>query len=175
MVKVKHTNDNYSVVPTKLNLNVNRLDPVVDQMNQTVNSLVLDSVRVPQQEQILITQDCKKTVSCLDVVTRVPTVILHGQPQRKGLSPGQYLNKIKFVKGVSCVSQYFSALFVPNVPHVAIELSVGGRLLASLVELGCESQSGVHFKRRLFSALLGKATIQQISVDCKQVHKPAQK
>ena len=125
---LNHTNDNYSVVPTKLNLNMHRLDPVVDQINQTVNSLVLDSFRVPQQEQTLITQDCNKAVSCLDVLTHVPTVILHGQPQKKGLSPGQYLNKIKLVTGVSCVSQYLSVPCVPNVPHVATEVSVGGRL-----------------------------------------------
>ena len=38
------------------------------------------------------------------------------------------MNKIKVVKGVSCVSQCLSAPFVPNVPHVATEISVGGRL-----------------------------------------------
>ena len=37
-------------------------------------------------------------------------------------------NKIKIVKGVSCVSQCLSAPSVPNVPHVATEISVGGRL-----------------------------------------------
>ena len=45
-------------------------------------------------------------------------------------------------------------------------------LLASLAEFGCKSQSGVHFERRLFSALPGKATTQQVSFDCKQVRKP---
>ena len=48
-------------------------------------------------------------------------------------------------------------------------------ILASLAEIGCESQSGVHLERRLFSALLRKATTQQVSLDCKQVRKPAQK
>ena len=55
-------------------------------------------------------------------------VTFHGQPQRKGLSPGPGLNRIKFVKGVSCVSRCLSAPSVPNVLHVATDISVGGRL-----------------------------------------------
>ena len=68
---------------------------------------------------------CKKAVSYQDVVSHVT---FHGEPQRKGLSPALCLNKIKVVKGVSCVSQCLSAPSVPNVPHVATEISVGGRL-----------------------------------------------
>ena len=48
--------------------------------------------------------------------------------QKKVLSPGLCLNRIKLVKGVSCVSQCLSAPCVPNAPHVATEISVGGRL-----------------------------------------------
>ena len=71
---------------------------------------------------------CKKAVSYQDIVSRVPSVTFRGQLQRKGLSPALCLNRIKVVKGVSCVSQCLSAPSVPNVPHVATEISVGGRL-----------------------------------------------
>ena len=80
------------------------------------------------QEQTFRFQNCKQDVSCIDVVDHVPTVIIQGQPQRKGLSPGCGLSKIKLVKGVSCVSPCLSAPSLPNVPHVATEISVGGRL-----------------------------------------------
>ena len=98
------------------------------QVKQTVNHSVLDSVRFLKPKQTLIGQDPKQAVSCIGVVSHVPIVTLHGQPQRKGLSPGQYLNKINLVKGVSCVNQCLSAPIAPNIPNVAIEISVGGRL-----------------------------------------------
>ena len=66
--------------------------------------------------------------SCINVVNPVPIVTIHGQPQRKGLSPGRGLNRIKLVKGVSCANQCLSAPSVLNVPHVATEISFGGRL-----------------------------------------------
>ena len=67
-------------------------------------------------------------MSCINVVNPVPIVTIHGQPQRKGLGPGHGLNRIKLVKGVSCVNQCLSVPSVPNVPHVVTEISVGGRL-----------------------------------------------
>ena len=104
-------NDNYSGFPTKLNLSHQRLGLIVKDT----------------QEQTLRFQNYKQDVSCIDV-NHVPTVTFQGQPQNKSLSPGCGLSKIKFVKGVSCVSQCLSAPSVPNVPHVATEISVGGRL-----------------------------------------------
>ena len=49
-------------------------------------------------------------------------------PQKKGLSPGHSVNKIKHVKGVCCVNPCLSVPSVPNVPNAVIEQSVGGRL-----------------------------------------------
>ena len=69
----------------------------------------------------------KKAVFYQNVVGHAHSVILHGQPQRKGLSPDLSLNKIKVVKGV-CVNQCFSAPSVPNASHAVTEISVGGRL-----------------------------------------------
>ena len=106
-------NNNYSGFPTKLNISSQRLALVV---------------RETPQEQTFSFQSCKQNVSCIDVVNPVPTVIIQGQPQKKGLSPGHGLNRIKLVKGVSCVSQCLSAPSVPNVPHVATGISVGGSL-----------------------------------------------
>ena len=106
-------NDNYSCFPTKLNLSSQRLELVVGET---------------PQEQTLMFQNCKQDVSCINVVNPVPIVTIHGQPQRKGLGPSHGLNRIKLVKGVSCVNQCLSAPSVPNVPHVVTEISVGGRL-----------------------------------------------
>ena len=80
-------------------------------------------VRETPQEQTLMFQNCKQDVSCINVVNPVPIVIFTG----KGLGSGHGLNRIKLVKGVSCVNQCLSAPSVPNVPHVT-EISVGGRL-----------------------------------------------
>ena len=147
-------------------------------VNQTVGFVVPSSVSVSPQEQTLITQDYKKAVSYLDVVSHVPTVTFHGQPQKKGLSPGQCLNKIKLVKGVSCVSQCFSAPSVPNAPHVATEISVGGRIQSFWQvwqNLGSNPRVVSILKEGLLSALQRKATSQQVSLDCKQVCKPTEK
>ena len=63
-----HTNDNNSVVSTKLNLNLTQIGP---------------SSRSDEPDCKLFS--VRQAVSCLDVVTHVPTVILHGQPQMKVL------------------------------------------------------------------------------------------
>ena len=107
------TNDNYSCFPTERNLSAQGLDVVVKNC---------------PQEQILDCQSYKQNVSCIDVVNHVPTVIIQGQPQKKGLRPGFCLNRIKLVEGASCVNPCLFAPSVPNVPHVATEISVGGRL-----------------------------------------------
>ena len=49
-------------------------------------------------------------------------------PQKKGLSPVQSLNKIKYVNNVSCVSPCLFAPNVQNVHNVVTILPVGGRL-----------------------------------------------
>ena len=70
----------------------------------------------------------RESVSCIDVVNLLLSVITPGQPQKKGLRPGLCLNRIKLVEVVSCVSPCLFAPSVPNVPHVVTEISVGGRL-----------------------------------------------
>ena len=52
------------------------------QLNQAVNSSVLDSVRVHKPKQTVINQDFKQAVYGLDVVNHVPFVTTHGQPQK---------------------------------------------------------------------------------------------
>ena len=62
------------------------------------------------------------------VVTHAPSVSTVGPPQKKGLSPARWLNKIKHVNSVSCVDP---CLFVPNVqsvPTVVNDCPVGGHL-----------------------------------------------
>ena len=69
----------------------------------------------------------KSDVSC-HAVTHAHIVPLHRLPQKKGLSPGQSMNKIKHVKGVCCVNPCLSVPPVPNVPNAVIRQAVGGRL-----------------------------------------------
>ena len=126
-----HTNDNYPSVPTQLSCQLSRLDHKLSQLHQNVYSLVVHKVAKQNSEQTLRDLVGKKAVSYQDVVSHVHSVTFHGQPQRKGLSPALCVNKIKVVKGVSCVSQCLSAPSVPNVPHVATEISVGGRFQSS--------------------------------------------
>ena len=53
---------------------------------------------------------------------------MHGLPQKKGVRPGLLQNKIKHVKGASCVDLCLSTPSVQIAPSVVISLSVGGRL-----------------------------------------------
>ena len=69
----------------------------------------------------------KKAVCC-GVVNPVLCASFNGQPQKKGLSPDQSLNRIKYVKGVSCVSQCLSVPIVHSASNVVKKLGVGGRL-----------------------------------------------
>ena len=61
-------------------------------------------------------------------VTHAHTVHFAGHPQKKGLSPDLLLRKIKYVKGVSCVSPCLFAPLVHSVPSVITRQSVGSRL-----------------------------------------------
>ena len=65
---------------------------------------------------------------CYHVANHAHTVSFTGPPQKKGLSPDLLWNKIKYVKGVSCVSPCLFAPLVHNVPNVVKGQSVGGRL-----------------------------------------------
>ena len=66
-------------------------------------------------------------VSCT-AVNLVPSVDCLVHPQKKGLSPVVLENKIKNVKGASCVNQCLSAQHVQSVPNAVPSLAVGGRL-----------------------------------------------
>ena len=77
------TNDNYCSVPTQLIPQLSRLDHKLPQLNQTVNYLVVNNVKVQKTEQTLVDSDYKKAVSYLDVVSHVPTVTFHKQSQKK--------------------------------------------------------------------------------------------
>ena len=62
------------------------------------------------------------------VVNPVCTVLSHGHLQKKGVGPGNCLNKIKHVKDVLCVNPCVFVPSVPNVPNAVTEQNVGGRL-----------------------------------------------
>ena len=111
-----HINDNYWVGPTDIHVKPVQLDP-------KFQFKVMSEVQMPQSSETIIDSVVSKTLSlwdvCYPVLNHVPTVHSHGPPQKKGVSPGQCLVKIKHVKGVSCVSPCLS---------VPTGQNVGGRL-----------------------------------------------
>ena len=111
------SNDSYCVVPTQFVRHFSRLDQRLDQ------TVVKDKVFLSSKDL-----HHQKVACCQDVVNHVPSAILHGQLQNKGVGPVLSVNKIKVVKGVLCVNLLSSVPSVQNVPHVVTEISVGGRL-----------------------------------------------
>ena len=95
------SNDNYCVVPTQFVRHVSRLDQRLDQT-------------VAKDKVFLSLKDLNHQ----KVVNHVPSAILHGQLQKKGVGPTQSMSKIKVVKGVCCVNLLSSVQSVQNVPHV---------------------------------------------------------
>ena len=127
-ISINNRNDNYWVGPTSVPIAQDQLDPKIFQKKEVV---VRNQGLTNLVTQTVVKQEIHKTVP-LDVsyyvAGHVHTVPLHGPPQKKGLSPVLPVNKIKHVKGVSCVSQCLFVPSVPIVPHVATEISVGARL-----------------------------------------------
>ena len=123
---INHTNDNYCVTPPS-----SCQIPVEDKTIQTVHFPVQDSLSC--QEVVKLTslnkvqRHSNQTVSC-HVVCHVPSVISRGHPQKKGVRPVVAKKEIKYVKDASFVNPCLFAKSVPNVPNVAKELGVGGRL-----------------------------------------------
>ena len=114
--------DNYrKVCPTLVHSVHTRLDEKV-YPKQTVNSSLLDRLIVPRDSQFKVHQD-----AFCPAVNRVHSGFCLGHPQKKGLSPISK-NKIKDVKGVSCVNPCVSVPHVHSVPSVVPTLAVGGRL-----------------------------------------------
>ena len=138
--------------------------------------ILVHKVVKQRSKQTLRDLVCKKAVSYQDVVSHVPSVIFHREPQKKCLSPTLCLNKIKVVKGVSCVSQCLSAPSVPNVPHVAIEISVGGRLQSFWQvwqRLGSNPRV-VSILKEGYTLPFRERPPQPLSLDSKQICQPTQ-
>ena len=115
---------------------------------------------------------------CYSVVNRVPSVHSHGPPQKKGVSPGQCLSKIKHVKGVFCVNPCLSVPFASNVPNEVIGQSVGGKtstVLAYLARNGCESSVGLGSEGRLLPSLQTETPADEVSFGSKWLRKSHQK
>ena len=88
-----------------------------------LDSLVTQTITSSVVSKTLNPQDV-----CCPAVSHVRTVHSHGPPQKKGVSPGHCLSKIKHVQGVFCVNPCLSVPSVPNVPSAVAGQTVGGRL-----------------------------------------------
>ena len=102
-----------------------------------VSSLTNDSYFVSQLQARLLTPNItpEQTLDNLSVNLPVANLITSapGLSQKKEVSPGradcQYKSqKLKFVKGVSCVTQLFCAQPVTCAQNVVSDLPVGARL-----------------------------------------------
>ena len=122
-------NDNHCLGQTPIQADSVQLDPE----SAMVLSRAQDMDKLSLKTKILKTINSRVTQAWQSdvpyhVVPHVLSVSLHGHPQKKGLSPGHSVNKIKHVEGVCCVNPCLSVPSVPNVPNAVIEQSVGGRL-----------------------------------------------
>ena len=62
-------------------------------------SLNLESLVTQTTTSSVVSKTLSPRDVCYPAVSHVPTVQSHGPPQKKGVSPGQCLSKIKHVKG----------------------------------------------------------------------------
>ena len=107
--RTNNLNDNYYVGSQTLHVRPVRRDPKC------------------YKTQLLSKQTVKLDVY-YPVVLHAPSVLLPGLPQKKGVRPVPYQDKIKHVKGVCCVNPCLFVPSVPNVPSAVSEQNVGGRL-----------------------------------------------
>ena len=112
---------------------------------------------------------CKQPVN-LNVVNVVPSA--PGHSQKRELSPGladcqsQKVHKLKYVKGVSCVTQLSYVPNAPNAPSVASNLPVGARLQnfwKTWLDLGGRSESSSDFERGLHPPLSDPTQSHKVS------------
>ena len=171
-----HINDNYCVGPTPIHVKTVQLDPkfLIKVMAKSLNldSLVTQTITSSVGSKTLNPQDV-----CCPAVSHVHTVHSHGPPQKKGVSPGQCLSKIKHVKGVFCVNPCLSVPSAPNVPNAVAGQTVGGRLQQFWhiwQRNGCES-SGFCTEGRLFPPLQLETSFDKISFDSQWLRKSYRK
>ena len=119
-------------------------------------------------KEALTVQSLKRHVK-LNVVNHIPSAT--GHPQRKGISPGLsgVMKKdctLKYVKGVSSVTQLSCAQPVTNVPLAVQNLPVGARLqifLAKLARNGCRSENSSNPERGLHPPLSDLVKSHEVS------------
>ena len=129
LTSISPINDNHCLGPTPIQVDSVQLHPesaMVLSRAQDVDKLSLKT-KTLKTINSRVTHAWQSDVP-YHVVPHVLSVSLHRHPQKKGLSPGHSVNKIKHVKGVCCVNPCLSVPSVPNVPNAVIEQSVGGRL-----------------------------------------------
>ena len=172
---LSHTNDNYLNGLTVSLVNQVQLDPQCQDRSLSVcqNLRSYQTLNKP-----LVPKTLSLLGVCCPVVNPVHTVLSHGHPQKKGVSPGNCLNKIKHVKGVSCVNPCVFAPIVSNLPNAVTGQNVGGQtstVLAYLARKGCESSGSLCSKGWLHTSLQTQAPFNKGPFDSKRLCKPNQK
>ena len=100
---------------------------------------------------------------CYHVVNPVRTVLSHGHPQKKGVGPGNCLNKIKHVKDVCCVNRFCPKC--AQCPQCCRRTECRGqtsKVLAYLARDGCESSGGLCSTGWLHSPLQTKTCLTRV-------------
>ena len=126
--------------------------------NYYVGSQTLHVRPVRRDPKCYKTQLLSKQTVKLDVyypvVLHALSVLLPGLPQKKGVRPVPYQDKIKHVKGVCCVNPCLFVPSVPNVPSAVSEQNVGWgwgdyKAFGKFGKIRVSSQTGLQFCRLL--------------------------
>ena len=118
-------NDNYLGGPTVKLVHQIQLDPQCQDKSVSAN---ISLGKFQTVNKVPLFKPESRRAVYYPVVSPVRSVLSHGHPQKKGVSPGNCLNKIKSVKSVFCVDPCVFAPIVPSVPSAVSEHNVGGRL-----------------------------------------------
>ena len=171
---LSHINDNYLGGPTVKLVHQIQLDPQCQDKSVSSN-ISLDKFQTVNKVPLL--PESRRAVYC-PVVSPVRSVLSHGHPQKKGVSPGNCLNKIKSVKSVFLCRSLCFCPCCSQCPQCCLRTQCRGQtsgILASLANHGFKSPGSLYPKKGLHFALQTKTGSNQVPSGSKWLCKPIQK